>query len=70
MHLSKAFLLGEYVESSHEVPCLLLSCYISAYCKEKMPLNKHFPDQGGILKKNRAPTKREEHIRTFTWSIN
>jgi len=34
MHLSKAFLLDEYAESSHEVPCLLFSCCISAYCKE------------------------------------
>ena len=59
MHLSKDGLLGECTKSSREVTCTLFSCHISAYCKQKMPLNKHLPDQGGILKWNKAPTKRE-----------
>jgi len=63
MHLSKDDLLEECTKSSHEVTCTLFSCRISTCCKQKMPLNKHLPDQGGILKRNRAPTKRERHYK-------
>lgn len=57
MHLLKAVQLLEYVESSHEEPYTLFSCYISTYCKQKMLVNVRVFYQDEKLRRNKVPAR-------------